>query len=437
MMYDVQHRISRVIRQSIVKNKSNSEFYVKLQEYDNFKQLFNCFIKKNFSKISILYGGFTKLHELLLKHNMVYLLDDHSNKECSYCSKIIKRNSSEIQSNLSMDKHKNSVNSQTNKENTDVMKKKETSFLSKLNPMNIFKKKSEFELETELKLGIELESEFDNNKKPIISNLKPKLTKTHSNSKKSEIKSRDDFNFENSKNDKSQNNNTSQNLRNTIGNERKDFQSNSSFFDDIKLTNLDKEKLGDKDLIKYNLKDNDNFKQINESKNEFNKENSRIKDELSDNILFLYNRRKKFSIELAELIKPNTIINYYVLKEITNGFECIQSLLIKSDKYENSSVLLFINKDTLIIIDNPDKYDSNCFMKKEEYLISKDVTFTLIDIILLKEILQITSKKSNKSIITLTYNSFYRKENLSSIFDFNTEKEAKSFVSKTKDFLMI
>lgn len=85
MQYQNQFRISTIINNSIIEKDSKDKdmkFQLKLKEYDNFKKLLRCFINKNFSRISYVYGGYKAVHDLCIKSGITLI--DHD-PGCFFC----------------------------------------------------------------------------------------------------------------------------------------------------------------------------------------------------------------------------------------------------------------------------------------------------------------------------------------------------------------
>ena len=92
MMYGLQTRVSKeinpkLVKQWIKKDKSKRA-HIRVKEFDNFKKLITSFMKKNFSYVSYVYGGFKEIHEQSLKFNIPLLNHDDN---CYICRKNRKK----------------------------------------------------------------------------------------------------------------------------------------------------------------------------------------------------------------------------------------------------------------------------------------------------------------------------------------------------------
>lgn len=79
-----QHRESRILNESLVMNETDKQKRIKLIEYDILKRLIKCFQRKNFTKISFLYGGYEKVHNLIETVSGAVLID-HDKYLCTLC----------------------------------------------------------------------------------------------------------------------------------------------------------------------------------------------------------------------------------------------------------------------------------------------------------------------------------------------------------------
>jgi hypothetical protein len=135
MLYGLQTRISKEINPKVVKNSMKKDkskrLPLKIREYDNLKKLINNFMKKNFSYISYVHGGFKEIHDQSLKFEIPLLNHDDS---CYICRKNKKKDKKGFfnklfrsdKSNIYISNFKES-NTISNKENKDKISRKESS----------------------------------------------------------------------------------------------------------------------------------------------------------------------------------------------------------------------------------------------------------------------------------------------------------------------
>jgi hypothetical protein len=92
MMYGLQTRVGKEINHKIVKQllkkDKSKNFSLKIKEFDNLKKLIANFVKKNFSYISYVYGGFKEIHEQSIKQDIPLLNHDET---CYLCKKNRKK----------------------------------------------------------------------------------------------------------------------------------------------------------------------------------------------------------------------------------------------------------------------------------------------------------------------------------------------------------
>ena len=91
MMYGLQTRVSKEINHKIVKQlmkKKSTHFSSKIKEFDNLKKILANFIKKNYSYVSYVLGGFKEIHDQSIKLDIPLLNHDDS---CYLCAKINKK----------------------------------------------------------------------------------------------------------------------------------------------------------------------------------------------------------------------------------------------------------------------------------------------------------------------------------------------------------
>jgi hypothetical protein len=92
-MYGLQTRVNKeintkLVRQQVKKDKSK-RLQLKIKEFDNLKKIITCFMNKNYSYVSFVFGGFKEIHEQSLKYNIPLLNHDDS---CYICKKNRKKN---------------------------------------------------------------------------------------------------------------------------------------------------------------------------------------------------------------------------------------------------------------------------------------------------------------------------------------------------------
>jgi hypothetical protein len=68
--YKFEYKESKIFNNNIfemnqIRRKDSNSIMIKLQEYNNFRKLVRCFLKKNFSQISYVYGGYNALLEII------------------------------------------------------------------------------------------------------------------------------------------------------------------------------------------------------------------------------------------------------------------------------------------------------------------------------------------------------------------------------------
>jgi len=92
MMYGLQTRVGKEINQKVVKQilkkDKTKKFSLRIREFDNLKKLIAIFVRKNFSYVSYVYGGFKEIHEQSLKLEIPLLNHDET---CYLCRKNRKK----------------------------------------------------------------------------------------------------------------------------------------------------------------------------------------------------------------------------------------------------------------------------------------------------------------------------------------------------------
>jgi len=90
-MYGLQTRVSKEINEKIVKQllkKKPEHFSSKIKEFDNLRKIISNFIKKNYSYVSFVLGGFKEIHDQSIKLDIPLLNHDDS---CYLCANINKK----------------------------------------------------------------------------------------------------------------------------------------------------------------------------------------------------------------------------------------------------------------------------------------------------------------------------------------------------------
>jgi hypothetical protein len=133
MMYGLQTRVGKEINHKVVKQilkkDKTKKFSLKIREFDNLKKLIAIFVRKNFSYVSYVYGGFKEIHEQSLKLEIPLLNHDETCYLCrknrkktqkvGFFTKLFKKNKTDdnFAANYHTVKPKMMEKSYTNKEN--------------------------------------------------------------------------------------------------------------------------------------------------------------------------------------------------------------------------------------------------------------------------------------------------------------------------------
>lgn len=92
MKYKLETKVTRSLTITNLLNKQTKEskgLLSKILEYDLCKRLENFFVKKQFPKISFVFGGFEKIHELCLSNGISLL--NHEKEYCVFCVNSLKK----------------------------------------------------------------------------------------------------------------------------------------------------------------------------------------------------------------------------------------------------------------------------------------------------------------------------------------------------------
>lgn len=99
MMYGLQTRLTKIMNVNELKKLKSCEDEKRLNEYDHLKQLIKFFIRKDFSFISFIFGGFNEIHNYAYKYKIPLLGHD----KCNLCQEESLTNKKKQKSGL-MDK---------------------------------------------------------------------------------------------------------------------------------------------------------------------------------------------------------------------------------------------------------------------------------------------------------------------------------------------
>lgn len=437
MMYNVQHRVTTVMRNTLVETSNNNKeksFYIKLKEYDNFKQLVSCFIKKNFPKVSYLHGGFKEIHKLCVSKNIK--LVNHNEKKCYLCMNSIggynniknkesrkhisdsSRNSNEISTgNLVSVDNKELIRNKNNsiKKNDKISDNaydelkvnNEKSFLDMINPFKFIKKVSK----------------KDN--KNIISKHS-KTTNNDSNSKEliEEV-----------------------NRNNAMFNNTISKLNNGNISDKIKEIENENKILRESTIQTVNYADTCNNNCYNII-TDYSAKLTVNKQESSSILTFKTKLANKTSINNELKLQYQSIITTNVLKDIIESNK-LTLFTCNYMKYKGSNSMINIKQDSQIIVImkesslllfyfnliNNTTIDTTYNNRKENIENTDNLSFVLFEVIEIKEILTIITKKVSKFIITLNYKSHFTKQLENLVLNFITDIDAKQFVSTVKKIL--
>jgi hypothetical protein len=182
MMYGLQTRVGKEINHQIVKHLLKKEkiknFSLKIKEFDNLKKLIANFVKKNFSYISYVFGGFKEIHEQSIKQDIPLLNHDETCYICKknrkktqkvgFFSKLFKKNKTEDNLSAYYQTAKNNyIDRRQIRDNNQTVDKKEK--LKQINEFSVDKK--DFNISSNIYLNLESNLSCDEINDKLVENL--------------------------------------------------------------------------------------------------------------------------------------------------------------------------------------------------------------------------------------------------------------------------